>query len=240
MTLASGCWPSAYGAFLSAAPLSVKLDSLYNSLQAVDEAMNEQYYQFIREHPEISERDFKIIAERIPGAQLILDIGCGAGGFVAMCCERLGNAIGIDPSPASARLCRAQQLPVLIADGITLPFASGSLEVVRAKEIIEHILDLRPFMREVHRVLRPGGLFLSQTPTQFSILYPVTNFYDDYTHIRPVSRQGMRRLLADANFEMLYIRGYTAGRNRAERILGRVLGLVFPYSWVALARKPSL
>jgi SAM-dependent methyltransferase len=194
----------------------------------------------MREHPEISERDVGIIAEQLPDARRILDIGCGAGNFLATCRERLGGGVGIDPSPASARLCRAQGLPVLLADGSALPFASGSLEVVRAKEIIEHILDLRPFMREVYRVLQPGGLFLSQTPTQFSILYPIgINFYDDYTHIRPLTRMGLRRLFADANLETVYVYGHTAGRNAIERLLGRVLGRTFPYVWVALARKPA-
>ncbi|OGO52517.1 MAG: hypothetical protein A2148_08450 [Chloroflexi bacterium RBG_16_68_14] len=156
-----------------------------------------------------------------------------------MCRERLGDALGLDPSSASALLCRARSLPVVIADGTRLPFASGSVDVVRAKEILEHIPDLLAFVRDIRRVLKPGGLFLSQTPTQYSILYPVTNFYDDYTHIRPLTRFGIRRLLADAGLETLYIRGYTVGRNPVERLLGRVLGRLFPLSWVALARKPS-
>lgn len=106
----------------------------------------------------------------------ILDIGCGAGEFVGMCRERLGNALGIDPSPASVRLCHTRHLPVLLAGGSALPFASASIEVIRAKNILEHILDLGPFVREICRVLEPGGLFLIQLPTQYSILYPVTNF----------------------------------------------------------------
>ena len=80
---------------------------------------------------------------------------------------------------------------------------------------------------------------MSSPPSGLSILYPVTNFYDDYTHIRPLSRPGVRRLLADTDFEIVYITGYTPGRNLPERILGRVLSKVFPYSWVALARKPA-
>ena len=199
----------------------------------------ERYYEFIGEHPEISERDIRIIAEWMPGARRIVDVGCGAGGFVAMCRERLGDAVGMDSSPGAVRLCRAGGLPAVLADGAGLPFASGSLEVVRAKEVMEHILHLLPFVQEVYRVLQPGGLFLSETPTQYSILYPVTNFYDDFTHVRPLTRRGVRRLLAAANFEALFVRGYTAGRNPLERLLGRVLGVAFPFSWVALARKPT-
>lgn len=203
-----------------------------------DLAGAEQYYQFIREHPEISERDIRFIAREQPGARRILDIGCGAGEFVEMCRARVGDALGIDPSPASIRLCRTRRLPVLLADGSALPFASGCMEVIRAKNILEHILDLRPFVQEISRVLEPAGLLLIQMPTQYSILYPVNNFYNDYTHIRPLTRPGLRRLLTDVGLETLFIRGYTAGRNWAERLLGRGLALVFPYSWVALARKP--
>ena len=200
--------------------------------------MQEAYYEFMTDHPEISERDIRLIAKWMPNARRIVDIGCGAGSFVAMCRERLGDAIGIDYSPGAARLCRAKGLPFLSADGTALPFASGALEVIRAKEIIEHILDLRPFMEEIHRVLQPGGLFLSHTPTDFSVVYPIGNFYDDYTDIRPLSRVGIARLLADTDFQTLYLRGYTPGRNRVERLLGNVLGRFFPYRWLALARKP--
>ena len=105
--------------------------------------------------------------------------------------------------------------------------------------ILEHILDPRAFVREIYRVLEPGGLLLIRMPTQYSILYPVANFYDDYTHIRPLSRLGLRRLLQDAGLHPLSIQGYTAGRNWLERILARGLDLVFPRSWLALARKPQ-
>lgn len=196
------------------------------------------YYQFIREHPEVSERDIKIIAEERSESGRILEIGCGAGGFLDMCRGLPGDVLGIDQDPAATRICRDRQLPVLLADGEALPLASGSFEVIRAKNVFEHIMDLRPFALELRRVLEPGGLLLVQMPTQYSILYPVNNFYDDYTHIRPLTKQGLRRLLTDAGFETLSVRGFTAGRNWAERLLSRILTPTIPLSWVAVARKP--
>lgn len=198
----------------------------------------ETYYQFIREHPEVSERDIKIIAEERPESGRILEIGCGAGGFLDMCRTLPGDVLGIDQDPAATRICRDRKLPVLLADGEVLPLASGSIDVIRAKNVFEHIMELRPFALEIRRVLVPGGLLLIQMPTQYSIFYPVNNFYDDYTHIRPLTKPGLRRLLTDAGYETLFVRGYTAGQTWARRLLSRLLTPTIPMSWVALARKP--
>jgi SAM-dependent methyltransferase len=201
--------------------------------------MDEGYFRHIIEHPELSTRDVAIIRKHQPDARRIVDIGCGRGGFVAICRQELRDALGIDNEPAAARICRAQGLPFVLADAQQLPFASDCLDVVRAKEIIEHLPDPRPMLREIHRALRPGGLFLSRVPSHFSALYPIGNFWDDYTHVRPLSRLALRRLLDDTGFEIDFISGYTAGRNAAERLLGWVLGRVLPHTWLAVARKPQ-
>lgn len=201
--------------------------------------MDEGYFRHIVEHPEISARDVRIIKTLYPGARHIVDLGCGRGGFVSACRQELKGTVGLDNHPAAARICRDQGLPFLLADIHALPFASRSLDVVRAKEIIEHLTDPMSMLREVYRVLRPGGLFLTHVPSQFSAAYPVGNFWDDYTHVRPLSRLGLARLLEDSGFQLVFIKGYTAGRNPAERLLGRLLGRILPHTWLGAARRPS-
>lgn len=200
--------------------------------------MDEDYFKHIREHPELSRWDVGAIQKHLPEARRVVDIGCGRGGFVESCRRELGGALGLDNEPAAARICRAQGLPMVLGDAEHLPFGDQTLDVARAKEIIEHLEDPRLMLRDIRRALRPGGLFISHVPTHFSALYPVNNFWDDYTHVRPFSRLGLRRLLDDAGFEIDFISGYTAGRNAAERLLGRVLAFVMPHMWVALAHKP--
>jgi SAM-dependent methyltransferase len=201
--------------------------------------MDEGYHSHIIEHPEISVRDVRILRTHQPSARRIVDVGCGRGGFVDICRQQMEGVLGLDPEPSAARICDAQGLPFLLGDAVALPFVSGSLDVVRAKHVVEHWTDALSPTREVHRALRPGGLFLCHVPTQFSTLYPVANFWDDYTHVRPLTRFGLRRLLEDGGFEVIFIKGYTPGRNLAERLLGRLLGVVFPVYWLALARKPE-
>lgn len=199
--------------------------------------MNDGYFRHIREHPEISSKDIAIIGQLMRDARRVVDIGCGRGGFVEACHRELGAGVGLDSELTAARMCRAQGLPFVLGDALRLPFASASLDAVRAKEIIEHLAHPQQMLVEIRRVLRPEGLFLSHVPSHFSALYPVNNFWDDYTHVRPLSRLGLRRLLEDAGFEVVSIHGYTAGRNPAERLLGRVLALVLPHTWLAIARR---
>lgn len=201
--------------------------------------MDEGYFRHIVEHPEISERDVRIIRTQVPKARRIVDLGCGRGGFVSICGQVLDGVVGLDNDPAAARICRAQGLPCLLGDVCSLPFTAASLDVVRAKEIIEHMADARLMLREIYRVLRPGGLLLTHVPSQFSAFYPAGNFWDDYTHVRPLSRLGLRRLLEDTGFQVVSLAGYTAGRNSAERLLGRALSLVVPHTWLGAARRPS-
>ena len=201
--------------------------------------MDEGYFRHIVEHPEISAQDVDIIHALYPDARHIVDLGCGRGGFASVCGQERDGVIGLDNDPTAASICLAQGLPCLLGDVGALPFASSSFDVVRAKEIAEHLADARPMLREVYRVLRPGGLFLIHVPSQFSTFYPVGNFWDDYTHVRPLSRLGLQRLLEDAGFQLVFIKGYTAGRNRAERLLGRLLGLMLPHTWRGVARRPA-
>jgi SAM-dependent methyltransferase len=201
--------------------------------------IEEGYFDHITEHPEISFQDVSIIRRSCPKADWVLDIGCGRGGFVKAAGRELPRALGLDNQPQAGRICHDQGVPFVLADAQRLPFLTGSIDVVRAKEIIEHLPDSRQMLSEIKRILRPGGLLLAHVPSQFSALYPVGNFWDDYTHVRPLSRSGLYRLLSDTGFAVDSIRGYTAGRNTFERTLGRALSLVAPHTWRAVSTREA-
>ena len=199
--------------------------------------MSDRYLEGIREHPEISRQDIRVLRRHLPDARLIVDIGCGQGGFLGLCEGGFELAIGLDLSAEAVRMCLARGVSGIRSHALFLPLRTGSVDVVRAKEIIEHLPCPLSMVREAYRVLRPGGLFLAHVPSQYSALYPVGNFYDDYTHVRPLSRFGARRLVEDSGFELLLIHGYTAGRNKLERGAGRLLALILPHTWRILGRR---
>jgi len=65
----------------------------------------------------------------------------------------------------------------VIADVSRLPFTTGSLGMVYASHVLEHVVHLDDAMREIHRVLRPGGLLVARVPYGLRYLYDPFHFH---------------------------------------------------------------
>jgi ubiquinone/menaquinone biosynthesis C-methylase UbiE len=113
----------------------------------------------------------RLIAEAELGGLSVLDIGCGAGGAdIALVREHgAGYVTGIDVEDtvlASARALIAREGLAAriglakVAPG-PLPFPPSTFDVVFSKDSIVHIADKHALMREVARVLKPGGRFIA-------------------------------------------------------------------------------
>ena len=195
----------------------------------------ERYWTRLREPDTLVARDIALI-RTLPRQTPVLDVGCGNGGFVAACILHGIDAMGAEAFDASAAVARGHGIPVVQAAGEHLPVASQAFDVVRLKEVLEHVQRPLDLAREMRRALRPGGTFLSYVPTQWSQLYPFpVNFYDDYTHVRAFSRVGLWRLLEDAGFTRIDIEGYTPSLRSWQRPIAGVASRVFPFLWRAVA-----
>ncbi len=99
----------------------------------------------------------------------VLDLGC-AGGFMAEAiAERGAHVTGIDPAAQAIEAARAHaalsghDIKYDVGVGESLPYADGAFDYVVCVDVLEHVQDLDQVLREVERVLRPGGLFLFDT-----------------------------------------------------------------------------
>jgi SAM-dependent methyltransferase len=102
----------------------------------------------------------------IEGRQ-VLEVGSGRGGGASYVARyfRPRTLIGVDICKAAIRFSRARyadhdNLEFRVADACSLPFANDSFDVVLNVESAQHYGDIRRFLEEVYRVLRPGGDFL--------------------------------------------------------------------------------
>ena len=100
------------------------------------------------------------------GQPRILDAGCGTGAM-AIKLSGIGTVTAMDFSPHALHFCRLRGLPHLVAGSINaLPFASGAFDAVVCLDVLYHaaVTDDQQAIRELTRVLRPGGLLLLNLP----------------------------------------------------------------------------
>lgn len=110
----------------------------------------------------------------------ILDVGCGTGANLQML-SKFGVAEGVDVSTEALDFCRARGLAkVKQGAAESLPYEDASFDLVTALDVVEHLDDDVAGLREIKRVLRPGGRSLLFVPA-FMFLWGVQ---DDISHHR--------------------------------------------------------
>ena len=97
-----------------------------------------------------------------PGVR-VLDLACGTGDLALAAAARGSRVVGLDITHRMLVLAHAKSdaVPLVTADMLALPFADQSFEVVTTGYGLRNVPDITRAIAEVHRVLKPGGAFLS-------------------------------------------------------------------------------
>jgi 2-polyprenyl-3-methyl-5-hydroxy-6-metoxy-1,4-benzoquinol methylase len=127
---------------------------------------------------------YETAAEKSRGCA-VLDVGCNNGYGTAIVARNAERAVGIDLSPKAIDVARRTHPSVEFVQltDTALPFADQSFDVVTAFQVIEHVEDTGPFLREIKRVLRPGGSALITTPNRLLRIDPGMKPWNPF-HVR--------------------------------------------------------
>ena len=121
-----------------------------------------------------------------------LDLGCGGGYMAEALASRGAHVIAIDPWISVLEIARKHaeksklDILYLAGAGESLPFENNSIDRVVSVDVLEHVIDLKTVLSEIHRVLLPGGIFFFDTinRTWFSRML-VVSLLEDVLRILP-------------------------------------------------------
>lgn len=148
-----------------------------------------------------------------------LDIGSGHGALIALLRSRFD--IQSSACDYTETLMELEDVCVKVSDlsNQGLPFGNASFELVTCTEVVEHLEHYRRTLREMHRVLKPGGTLVLSTPNILNltsrIRFLIFGFYNLFGplhvseselhntggHINPVSYFYLTHSLLDAGFK---------------------------------------
>jgi len=182
---------------------SRRLAERVRALELVDEEVE------AREAP-VRER---VMAERLRWVQRfiasgrLLEIGCADGAFLKLAARAGFHAHGIEPDPVTS--AAAQQCPDIVVFPGTLadaPYPAASFDVVVLFHVLEHLDSPRRALHEIHRLLRPGGVLVIETPNIASLWFHLLGrrwrqfIPDHYYFFSPAT---LTRLLEESRFRLL-------------------------------------
>lgn len=191
-------------------------------------------------------RDLAFLLPHLSPGMSIIDCGCGPGSITVGLAEIVapGQVIGLDIEPrqleAAQRLATERATPnVRFEPGSVyeLPFPDATFDVAVAHFVLEHVSDPLRALREIRRVLRPGGLAAIKDP-----YYPAFTFRPQTTELRGFGELAekvrkhhgasdtyavdLRAYLLEAGFERTEAQGgleNIAGNEEAARVLPMIL-----------------
>ena len=99
----------------------------------------------------------------------LLEVGCGEGRGIALLIDRVSSFTAIDKIDEALEGLRQQYPKATFISGNIPPFSGlhdNSFDTVVSFQVIEHIREDATFLREIHRVLKPGGKAILTTPNR--------------------------------------------------------------------------
>jgi len=138
------------------------------------EQLGESNQRFAKEALQV--RDYattrRMLAERYPQRGRLLEVGSGYGYLLDYFRQDGWDVVGVEPNEGLNRHARkVLNLEVLQKILPEAKFPDASFDVVTMMHVIEHVPDPTDTLREIHRVLKPGGMLVMETPRYDTLMF---------------------------------------------------------------------
>lgn len=130
--------------------------------------------------PQKGVRTVRILLDYKDKKAKVLDLGCGTGLTLSVIAKTFPNSVGCEIGKKEVVATReilkevGVKIPVILYDGNHLPFADNNFDIVTSVEVYEHVDKPQVMLKEIKRVLKPGGILLISTANK---LWPIEPHY---------------------------------------------------------------
>jgi ubiquinone/menaquinone biosynthesis C-methylase UbiE len=157
----------------------------------------------------------------LDAGQAVLDIG----GFDGLLASRLEADTGVDTvvldiDPEGLEIAKSRGLQTCLADALRMPYADASFDAALCLDVLEHMQDDAALLKEVSRVLKPGGRLVLTAPAAEAAFASISGdelekLHERWEHLRPGYKlDTVRSLLEEARFEIEHITGYYSSESQ--------------------------
>lgn len=135
----------------------------------------------------------------------ILDWGCGLGQMSYLLKNRGFDVVSYDLDQGGRSfLERIGQKLILAADKVKLPFQDISFDAVLSSGVLEHVAEPPASLKEVDRILKPGGyFFVFMLPNKYSCIEFISDFLGRGDHPIKFTRKQIIQMLNQQGFEII-------------------------------------
>jgi SAM-dependent methyltransferase len=200
----------------------------------------DELFRSVPDHPQLSitpaerqqkvEEKLRLVGRFLTPDTVLVELGPGDCAFSVAVSPRVRQVYAVDVSEVIVQSApRVANVEVRLSDGVHIPVEAGTADVVYSDQLMEHLHpdDAAAQLREVRRVLHPGGRYVCVTPSRLSGPHDVSRAFDDVAHgfhLREYDQRTLRRMFRGVGFSR--VRFYVGGRGRY---------LPAPYPLVAVA-----
>jgi SAM-dependent methyltransferase len=180
----------------------------------------------------------------------ILDIGCGDGLLAFILFDEKID-VGIEPNEKELERAKEYGMykELIQCHGNDIPKETGSFNTIFSNSVLEHIPELQPVLKEVHRLLAPEGRFYITVPTdmfdKYSILYQLLSlfrlnnlaeryrefFNKFWKHFHCYKKEDWEKIWRDSGFEVIESKEYNS------KIICLINDFLVPFAFLSFIAK---